>query len=88
MRLTIAREPFEIAADHPLVDLVGRCAGETKAAGMSYWADSGLLAAAGIPTVLYGPKGEGAHAEVEWVDLDSVARVRDVVLETAVEWCG
>ena len=88
VRLTIAREPFEIAADHPLVDLVGRCAGETEATGMSYWADSGLLAAAGIPTVLYGPKGEGAHAEVEWVDLDSVARVRDVVLETAVEWCG
>jgi len=56
--------------------------------GVSFWADSGLIAAAGIPTVLYGPIGEGAHADVEWVDLDSLERVRDVVLRTAVEWCG
>ena len=40
--------------------------------GLSYWADSAFLAAAGIPTVLFGPRGEGAHAEVEWVELDSV----------------
>ena len=34
---------------------------------MSYWADSAFVAAAGIPTVLYGPEGEGAHANTEWV---------------------
>ena len=88
LRLIIAREPFEIESDHPFVELVGRCAGETEVGGMSYWADSALLGAAGIPTVLYGPAGEGAHAEIEWVDLDSVAHVRDVMLQTAVEWCG
>ena len=88
LRMIVNREPFEIASDHPFVELVARCSGETDVGGVSYWADSGLIAAAGIPTVLYGPVGEGAHAAVEWVDLDSVARVRDVVLETAVEWCG
>jgi acetylornithine deacetylase len=40
--------------------------------GLSYWADSAYLAAAGIPTVLFGPSGDGAHADPEWVDLDSV----------------
>ena len=30
--------------------------------------------------MLYGPIGEGAHADVEWVDLASLERVRDVVL--------
>ena len=84
----IWREPFETSPDDPVVQLVARVSGETEPAGVSYWADSGLIAAAGIPTVLYGPIGEGAHAEVEWVDLDSVARVRDVTLEVAVEWCG
>jgi acetylornithine deacetylase len=87
-RLTVGREPFEVAEDETFMQLVGRVAGETEPVGVSFWADSGLIAAAGIPTVLYGPVGDGAHAEVEWVDLDSVERVRDVVLETAVKWCG
>ena len=56
-------------------------------AGALFWTDAGLIAAAGIPTVLFGPAGEGAHAAVEWVDLASLERVRDVVLQTAVEWC-
>jgi acetylornithine deacetylase len=88
LRIGVHRGPFEVASDHPFVQVVRRVSGEPDVGGVSYWADSGLIGAAGIPTVLYGPIGEGAHAVVEWVDLDSVARVRDVVLETAVEWCG
>ena len=37
--------------------------------GVSYWADSAFIAAAGIPTVLLGPAGEGAHAAEEWVSI-------------------
>jgi len=88
VRLTVGREPFEIAADDAFVQLVGGIAEETEPVGVSFWADSGLIAAAGIPTVLFGPIGDGAHAAVEWVDLDSLERVRDVVLRTAVEWCN
>jgi acetylornithine deacetylase/succinyl-diaminopimelate desuccinylase-like protein len=88
LRLTVSREPFEVAADDAFVRLVGRVADATDPVGVSFWADSGLIAAAGIPTVLFGPIGEGAHAEVEWVDVDSLERVRDVVLGTAVEWCS
>jgi acetylornithine deacetylase len=87
-RLTVSREPFEVAPDDPFVQTVGTAAGESEPVGVSFWADSGLIAAAGIPTVLYGPTGEGAHAAVEWVDLDSLERVRDVVLAVAAEWCG
>ncbi len=86
VRLTVSREPFEIAADHTFVQLVARVAGEPDPVGVSFWADSGLISGAGIPTVLYGPVGDGAHAVVEWVDLDSLERVRDVVLAVAVEW--
>ena len=35
----------------------------------SYWADAAFIAAAGIPTVMFGPGGEGAHAVEEWVSL-------------------
>jgi len=88
LRLTVSRGPFEVAGDDDFVQLVGRIAEEADPVGVSFWADSGLIAAAGIPTLLYGPIGDGAHAEVEWVDLASLERVRDVVLRTAVEWCG
>lgn len=55
--------------------------------GVSYWTDAASLWAAGIPTVLFGPAGEGAHAAVEWVDLDSVQACADIYLATAVAFC-
>jgi acetylornithine deacetylase len=55
---------------------------------MPFWADSALLSAAGIPTVLYGPKGEGAHAALEWVDLASVERCLELYVAVAAEWCA
>jgi acetylornithine deacetylase len=86
-RTVFSREPFEVAADEPIVELVRRCAG-TAVAGASFWADSGLLAAAGIPTVVFGPGGEGAHAVVEWVDVAQVERCAEVLRAVAAEFCG
>jgi len=87
LRVGISREPFEAPSEHPFVELVRSAAGTREHAGVPFWTDAALIAAAGVPTVLYGPAGEGAHAVVEWVDLASLQRVRDVVLRTAVEWC-
>ena len=56
-------------------------------AGVSYWMDAALFAAAGIPTVNYGPSGAGAHEAVEWVDLDSVVSCAQVLAETAHRFC-
>jgi acetylornithine deacetylase len=86
-RRVFSREPFEIAADDPFVELVRRRA-DTDVAGLPFWADSALLAAAGIPTVLFGPGGEGAHAEVEWVDLASAECCRKVLVAVAGELCA
>jgi hypothetical protein len=36
-----------------------------------------------VVTVLYGPRGEGAHAAEEWVDLPSVAACTRVLMDTA-----
>ncbi len=51
--------------------------------GVWYWMDAAIFAAAGIPTVDYGPTGEGAHEAVEWVEIDSVERTADVLVEAA-----
>src|SRR5262249_22627843 len=82
-RPTFGREPFEIAADDPFPVLVATAAGAEGLHGIAFWTDAALLAAAGIPTVLYGPSGAGAHADEEWVDLASLERCCDAYLATA-----
>src|SRR5215213_7583432 len=66
-RVTLVREPFEIAEDAPFVATVRAAAAHRLGSpppvtGASFWADSAFIAGAGIPTVLFGPGGEGAHA--------------------------
>jgi acetylornithine deacetylase len=87
-RTTFAREPFEVDARQPVVEAVRRHAPDPELAGVGFWADSALLAAAGIPTVVYGPRGAGAHAEVEWVEVESLERCRELYVAVARELCG
>jgi acetylornithine deacetylase len=51
----------------------------SQLAGLSFWADSALLGQAGIPSVLYGPIGHGAHAVDEWVSLKSLLNLFKVL---------
>jgi len=88
IRTTFVREPFEVAQEEPVVQAVLRHAGGPEVAGVPFWADSAVFAAAGIPTVVFGPGGEGAHAQVEWVDLADLERCRDVYVAVARELCA
>jgi acetylornithine deacetylase len=88
VRLIASRDPYEAPVEHPFLQLVARVAEAPAFVGAPFWTDAALIAGAGIPAVLYGPAGEGAHAEVEWVDLASLERVRDVIARTAAEWCA
>jgi acetylornithine deacetylase len=87
-RVVVARQPFETPADAPIARLVARHAGNPEVVGVPFWADSALLAAAGIPTVVFGPAGEGAHAVAEWVDLASAERCAEVYAAVARELCA
>jgi acetylornithine deacetylase/succinyl-diaminopimelate desuccinylase family protein len=92
VRVLASREPFEVEESSELVRVVRAAASaalgsEPDLVGVSYWADSALLADAGIPTVLFGPRGEGAHAEVEWVDVESLDRCVETYLAVAGELC-
>jgi acetylornithine deacetylase len=86
--LIASRDPYEAPLEHPFVELVARVTGVRELVGSPFWTDAALIAGAGIPTVLYGPAGKGAHAEIEWVDLASLERVRRVIVDTATEWCA
>ena len=87
-RVSFARAPFEVPEDDPIVELVKRHAEASQVVGVPFWTDAALLAGAGIPTVVFGPEGAGAHADVEWVDLASVERCADVLVAVAREFCG
>jgi acetylornithine deacetylase/succinyl-diaminopimelate desuccinylase family protein len=93
VRVLASREPFEVAEDAEVVATVRRCAApvlgsEPAVVGVSFWADSALLAAAGVPTVLFGPRGEGAHAEIEWVDVASLEQCVEIYAAVASELCA
>ena len=42
----------------------------------------------GIPTLLFGPCGAGAHNPDEYVDVDSVLATAEVLLTAALQWCN
>jgi acetylornithine deacetylase len=88
LRILAHRDPYEAPVGHEFVELVRRVAGVGELVGAPFWTDAALIAEAGIPTVLLGPKGEGAHAVVEWVDVASLTRLCEQVREIARIWCG
>lgn len=90
--LGLVREPFEAPADAPLIALLRDSAAPVLGApppiaGASFWADAALLQASGIPTVMFGPTGAGAHAAHEYVELDSLMQLAAILKRTISSWC-
>lgn len=86
------REPFEVAESTEIVRAVEKAALRVRGLsprhiGQTFWMDSALLAAAGIETVVIGPIGAGAHADEEWVDLQSLVDLAQILAETALDYC-
>jgi acetylornithine deacetylase len=86
-RTLLVREPFAVDANADIVRLVCAASGAATA-GAPYWTDAAFIGAAGIPTVLYGPSGDGAHADEEWVSLSSVEAVARTLIAVASEFCA
>ncbi|CAN5727419.1 ArgE/DapE family deacylase [soil metagenome] len=90
---TFSRDPLETPPDSPIVELLARKATDVLGAppeliGVPFWTDAALFAATAVPTVVFGPGCEGAHAEVEWVDLEHVERLVEILLAVATEFCA
>ncbi|MDZ4771477.1 MAG: M20/M25/M40 family metallo-hydrolase [Chloroflexota bacterium] len=90
--IDLERPGYEIPSDAPIVlalDHALRTQGVTPELwGMPAWLDSAILGRAGIPTVIYGPRGAGMHGLEEYVELDSVVRCAAVIAEAAAGWVG
>ena len=93
VNVTLSRPPLEAPGD----SRIAACArlAITKVtgvappnAGVAYWMDAALFAEAGIETVNFGAQGEGAHAPVEWVDVETVVQCARALYETGVMFCA
>ncbi len=87
------RESYEIAHEAEIVQVLTEVASrllnrEPAFTGHQWWEDSALLGEAGIKTVIFGPKGAGAHSYEEWVDIQSVIDTATILTETAIRFCG
>ncbi len=92
-RLLLNRPSFEQDPDSRLAMAVQEAATKVRGQparviGHSYWMDASLLKAAGVETVVIGPSGAGAHADIEYVELDSVADLAEILVRSARAYCG
>ena len=93
VRRGIDRAPLETREDADIVRALQTASVKllnhpSQIAGVQFWTDAAVLSAAGIPSVLFGPSGSGAHAVEEWVDLASVKTCAEIYLATAMSFCG
>jgi acetylornithine deacetylase len=93
VRPVLTRQAWEARPGSEITEIVSRAAEGVlgrapERVGAPYWMDTSLLGAAGIDTIVIGPGGEGAHAAVEWVDLESVRQTAEILVRTALDFCG
>jgi len=91
LNITFFRAGLEVPEEEPIVQIVSQARinllSKHGFAGESFWMDSALLSEAGIPTVVLGPNGDGAHAAIEYVELKSVAEIAEILVDVMINYC-
>jgi acetylornithine deacetylase len=88
----LSREPSEINPETTMAKTLSQAYMDVlgcrpKYIGVAYWMDTALLSAAGIETVTIGPIGAGAHAQVEWVEIQSLIDLAEILVNASVSYC-
>ncbi len=93
VRTLVARGAFEADPDWPIVASVSAHVERVRGApaitrGEPFWADAGLILEAGIPCLIIGVDGGGAHADIEWATTRSIEQLTDILEGTIRDFCG
>ena len=93
LEVTFHRPPFGLSPQHPFTRLVTDVAGEVLGhdvypTSVPFWTDCALLFDAGIPCLLWGPKGDGLHSKCEWVDVESIRKITEGLVSTVAKFCS
>ena len=78
-RKLFMRPPYRVQDDAEILARLQKASPQSSSVGFPFWADSALAGEAGIPSVLFGPIGHGAHAVNEWVSLKSLLKIYDTL---------
>ncbi len=87
-RVVFGRTPMSTTPDAAIVRAFQAASPGASLSGLSFWTDGGLFRDAGLPTVIYGPIGHGAHATDEWVSATSLETVLGVVQRVVDQGVG
>jgi acetylornithine deacetylase len=91
-RRMFERPAYETPPGHELPDrlqaalaALGRPA---RREGVTFWTDAAILGHAGVPSLVFGPGGEGLHGLVEHVRIDEVLACREALTALARGFCA
>lgn len=88
----MSRPTQKVAADHPFVQKAISCASDVLGSKPAvkagpFWTDAALLGAVGIPSIVWGPAGEGLHAKEEWVEVGNLRQFEKVFTRLVQDFC-
>ena len=91
--LGYSANPLETPRHNPIVQRLAACVArvtgrEAVLGTQTFWTDAALLSEAGIPSVLFGPGGEGLHSAVEYVRVADVVLCARALAECARDFCS
>jgi acetylornithine deacetylase len=93
LEMGLERVPHEVAESELIVQTLLKNAtrileNPPNIRGETFWTDCAALSSAGIPSLLFGAVGAGAHSESEWVDLNSVVQLEEILFQTIQGFCA
>jgi acetylornithine deacetylase len=92
-RITFLRDPMEVPKEERICQVLQKNVRDITGftpnfVGIGGWLDTQIMWKRGIPAIAFGPSGEGAHASIEYVDIDSVTKAAHIFERAATEFCG
>ncbi len=93
LKMGLERMPHEVSESEEIVQTLFKNAttvleNPPNIRGETFWTDCAALSSVGIPSFLFGAVGAGAHSANEWVDLNSVAQLEEILFSTIKEFCA
>ncbi|PWY63071.1 acetylornithine deacetylase [Aspergillus eucalypticola CBS 122712] len=91
-RITLWRPSQHVPKDHPVVQQLVQLGTEVvgqppRVQSAPFWCDAALLTEAGTPSVVFGPSGAGLHSREEWVEVDSMRELREILGQFIQQFC-
>lgn len=93
LEMGLVRQPFETSVESEIAQCLLRNAEAVLGTrppirAEPFWTDASLLDQAGIPCLLFGATGAGAHSADEWVDIASIETLTEILTRTIADFCG